>query len=97
VLLAHDALDVLEHDDRVVHDDADRQHHAEQRERVDRVTQQQQPAKVPISDTGTAANGISVARQFCRNRNTTTNTSAIASARVFTTSRIETFTKRVVS
>ncbi len=52
---------------------------------------------MPISDTGTAANGISVARQFCRNRNTTRNTSAIASSSVITTSRIETLTKRVVS
>ena len=52
---------------------------------------------MPIRETGTAANGISVARQFWRNRNTTTNTSAIASTSVFTTSRIETFTKRVVS
>jgi hypothetical protein len=31
---------------------------------------------VPISDTGTASMGISVARQFCRNRNTTRNTSS---------------------
>ena len=29
------------------------------------------PAKAPISDTGTAIIGISVARQVCRNRNTT--------------------------
>ena len=30
------AEDVLEHDDRVVDDEADRQHHREQRQRVDR-------------------------------------------------------------
>ena len=52
---------------------------------------------MPISDTGTAAIGISVARQFCRKTNTTRNTSAMASASVFTTSRIDTSTKRVVS
>ncbi len=34
--LAHDALDVLDHDDRVVHEQADRQHQREQRQRVDR-------------------------------------------------------------
>ena len=34
------------------------------------------PANVPMSDTGTAMNGISVARQLCRNRNTTSNTSS---------------------
>ena len=37
---------------------------------------------VPISDTGTAISGISVARQFCRNRKTTRTTSTIASTRV---------------
>ena len=55
------------------------------------------PAKVPISATGTAANGIIAARQLCRNRYTTRNTSIIASPSVFTTSRIDTSTKRVVS
>ena len=55
------------------------------------------PAKVPTIDTGTASDGISVARQFCRNRYTTRNTSTMASPRVLTTSSIETSTKRVVS
>ena len=55
------------------------------------------PAKVPISDTGTAAKGMRVARQFCRNRNTTRNTSTIASTSVCTTSWIETRTNVVVS
>jgi hypothetical protein len=40
------------------------------------------PAKVPMIDTGTASTGMSVARQLCRNRNTTSTTSAIASAKV---------------
>jgi hypothetical protein len=31
------ALDILDHDDRVVDDDADRQHEAEQRHRVERI------------------------------------------------------------
>ncbi|EXI75602.1 MAG: hypothetical protein AW07_00913 [Candidatus Accumulibacter sp. SK-11] len=39
-LLAHDALDVLEDDDGVVDDDADRQHHAEEGQRVDRVAEE---------------------------------------------------------
>ena len=47
-------------------------------------------ASVPISDTGTASIGMSVARQFCRNRKTTANTSSIASTSVVSTSRIET-------
>ena len=52
---------------------------------------------MPISDTGTATSGISVARQFCRNRYTTRITSTIASASVIATSSIDTLTKRVVS
>ena len=40
-------------------------------------------ANVPISETGTASIGISVARQFCRNRNTTMTTRTIASTSVF--------------
>ena len=51
---------------------------------------------VPISTTGTAMVGISVARQFCRNRYITTTTSAMASIRVITTSLIDTVTKGVV-
>ena len=37
---------------------------------------------VPMSDTGTATTGISVARQFWRNRYTTRTTSTIASTSV---------------
>ena len=55
------------------------------------------PAKAPISDTGTAIIGISVARQLCRNRNTTSSTSSAASKIVLITSLIEASTKRVVS
>ena len=40
LLLRHDALDVLDHDDRVVDHDADREHEAEQREQVDREAEQ---------------------------------------------------------
>ena len=55
------------------------------------------PANVPMSDTGTASIGIKVARQCCRNTNTTRITSAAASAIVMTTSWIEACTTRVVS
>ena len=57
----------------------------------------QSPAKAPISDTGTAIIGMSVARQVCRNRNTTASTRSAASKMVLVTSRIEASTKRVVS
>ena len=42
LLLGHDPFDVLDDDDRVVDDDADRQHQAEEREHVDREAQHQQ-------------------------------------------------------
>ena len=47
------------------------------------------PRHAPASAIGTTMVGISVARQFCRNRNMTRNTSAIASTSVLTTSSIE--------
>jgi hypothetical protein len=42
LLLVHDAFDVLQHHDRVIDHDADGQHHAEQRERVDRIAEHMQ-------------------------------------------------------
>jgi hypothetical protein len=41
---------------------------------------------VPISDTGTASIGISVARQVCRNTKTTASTISAASTMVVLTS-----------
>ena len=55
------------------------------------------PPKVPITLTGTASMGISVARQLCRNRNTTSVTRISASTSVIETSRIDAVTKGVVS
>ncbi|MCY1527126.1 hypothetical protein D9M68_621830 [compost metagenome] len=55
------------------------------------------PAKVPISDTGIASTGISVARQFCRKMKTTSTTSTRASKKVWITSSMETSTNLVVS
>ena len=46
-------------------------------------------ANVPTSDTGIVIAGMSVLRQFCRNRNITRMTSTIASTSVFSTSRID--------
>jgi hypothetical protein len=97
LLGADQALDVLEHDDCVVNDDADRQHHREQRQRVDREAEQPQPANVPTSETGTASIGISVARHVCRNTNTTSSTMTAASRMVNITSLIDAETNRVVS
>ena len=54
-------------------------------------------AKVPMSDTGTASIGISVARQFCRNRKTTRITSTMASASVLRISLMPADTGSVVS
>ncbi len=55
------------------------------------------PANVPISETGTASVGISVARRLCRKSHTTRKTSTIASMKVIVTSRIETRTYSLVS
>src|SRR5207247_7697966 len=50
---------------------------------------------VPSNDTGTAHNGISVARQPCRKINTTTTTNASASNNVITMSCNPSVTERV--
>jgi hypothetical protein len=55
------------------------------------------PAKVPMSDTGTAIIGMRVARQLCRKMNTTSSTRTAASASVTTTSWMDASTTRVVS
>ena len=55
------------------------------------------PANVPTMDTGTARQGMSVARQFCKKRYTTRKTRIIASKSVFTTSSMEILTNIVVS
>src|SRR5207302_8683529 len=53
-------------------------------------------AKLPMSEIGTARIGISVARQLCRNRNTTSVTSRNAMKSVFTTSFSDSVTNGVV-
>ncbi len=53
-------------------------------------------ANVPTSEIGTARIGISVARQLCKNRNTTIATSRKASNSVLTTSFRDSVTKGVV-
>src|SRR5690554_120433 len=55
------------------------------------------PANVPTIATGTASNGISVARHDCKNTNTTTSTSTTASSSVCTTSVTEAVMNSVVS
>ena len=52
---------------------------------------------VPISDTGTASNGIIVARQLCKNTKITNTTRSNASTNVWTTSSIEARIKSVLS
>ena len=70
-------LDGFHHHDGVVDHDADGQHQAEQRKVVERETRTTAiTANVPISDTGTASIGMSVARQVCRNTSTTMTTSS---------------------
>ncbi len=54
-------------------------------------------AKVPTSETGTAASGMMEARQVCRNKTTTSTTSSTASSRVWTTLSMDLRTKTVGS
>ena len=55
------------------------------------------PTQVPISATGTTSDGISVARQLCKNRNTTMVTSSSASTMLRTTLLTEVVMNGVVS
>ena len=49
-LLAHDPLDVLDHDDGVVDQQADREHHREHGQHVDREAEQPQDGEGPEDD-----------------------------------------------
>jgi len=80
------ALSGLHHHDGVVHHNADGQHQAEQAGHVDRKSQQREQREGATIATGTVSSGISVARQFCRNRKTTIITSPVASNNVTITS-----------
>ncbi|MCY1279096.1 hypothetical protein D9M70_278410 [compost metagenome] len=51
----------------------------------------------PIIDSGMVITGISTERKAPRNRNTTTMTISTASPRVFTTSSMDAWMKRVAS
>jgi len=86
----------LDHDDRVVDHDADGEHQAEERERVDREVERRKGGERAMSEIGTARIGISVARQLCRKRNTTSVTSTKAMKSVFTTSFSDSVTNGVV-
>ena len=54
-------------------------------------------ANVPMSETGIVIAGMSVLRQFCRNRNMTSTTRTIASPSVFSTSMIDSRTTTTLS
>ena len=61
------AVDVLEHDDRVVDHEADRQHHGQQRQRVHREARAAYMiANAPSSEAGMVTTGMSVARTLRR-------------------------------
>ena len=71
VLLVHLGMHRFDHHNRVVHHDADRQHQREERDQVDRETEQLHEKEGPDQRTGTARVGISVERQSPRNKKTT--------------------------
>jgi hypothetical protein len=60
-------LDGFDDDDRVVDDQADGQDQPKSDSVLTENPRSGNTMNVPISDTGTAIMGISVARQFCRN------------------------------
>ena len=69
------------HHDRVIYHQSDRQDQAEKRQRIDGETEHREEHNVPINETGTASNGMSVARQPCRKMNTTRMTRMSASTK----------------
>ena len=86
ILRRHSFLDVafdrFHHDDGVVDHQADGQHQAEQRQRVDGEAEHRKDDERADQRTGTASSGMSVARQPCRNMNTTSTTRPSASSSV---------------
>ena len=80
------AVDVLDHDDGVVDDEANAEHQREQRKQIDRVAERQKIVNVPTSDSGMATVGISDDLTDPRNMNTTSVTMTSASTRLSTTS-----------
>ena len=60
-------LDGLDHHDRVVDDDADRQHQPEQREIVQAEADGRHHGERADDRHGTATSGIMADRQFCKN------------------------------
>ena len=83
------ARNVLEHDDRVVDDEADRKRDRQQRDVVDRIAEQKHEAAAPISDTGKASAGMSVAAADFRNTKMTITTRTIEISSVHCTSAID--------
>jgi len=59
-LLRHERSDVLDHDDGIVDENTDRQHHAEHGQHVDGVAATKSFAQVPSSATGTTMVGMMV-------------------------------------
>ena len=87
----------LDHDDRIVDHQADGQHQPEERQGVDRETEQREKDERADEGDRYGQSGMSVARQPCRKKKTTMMTSTSASKRVFTISLIPSVTARVVS
>ena len=95
--LGQPALDVLQHHDRVVDDDADRQHQPEQRQIVQREAQQQHDRERADQRHGHVDQRQDHASQSCRNSSTTIATRITASRSVLKTSATDSRTNGVVS
>ena len=87
----------LDHHDRVVDDDADGQHQAEEREVVEAETHGRHHGEGADDGHRHGDQRNHADRQFCRNRSTTKATSSTASRSVTKTSLIDSVMKGVVS
>ena len=90
-------LDVFQHDDGVVHHDADGQHQAEQRDVVQAEAQSGHDGEGADEETGTSIIGRIMARQSCRKNSTTMPTRTTASSSVCSTSSTDSRMYGVVS
>ena len=96
--LGHHPLDVLDHDDRIVHEQPDRQHQAEHRQRVDREADRRHDAeRAEQHDRHRDRRDERRAQVLQEEHTSPGTTSAMPSNSVLTTSVIEILTNGVVS
>jgi len=91
------ALDGLDHHDRIVDHEPDGEHQGHSDSVLTEKRAAGNTANVRSTRPAPAISGIKVARQLCRNRNTTSATSSVVTRRVIKISRMPSVTGAVVS